>query len=677
MKKLDLHIHTVATPSDPTFIFSMDTLKKYISCRDIDAIAITNHNIFDFSQYREIVAALPDSIVFPGIEINIGNNGGHLIVIAKIDEVEEFAHKCKSIESEIKTPKDHITVEQLKNIFANLDRYLLIPHYDKKPPVNKVVLEQLKEELVCGEVNSIKKFIYCQKDSDSLTPVYFSDFRAKEDPDIMPIRQTYFDIDEISIDAIKRCLTDKGKVSLTEKEGHQRFVALPKLELSTGLNVIIGERSSGKTYTLKQIDKYFDNVKYIKQFALLETDPEKADKEFTEKIAIKQSGLAKDYFDLFIRVVDDVKNISLENDERKLEKYLTSLQSHAQETEREDLFSNCRFYSENEYEINDLANLKKLIEAVDMLLSSTQYRELIEKNVSRNNLIKLYKSLIEEHIKEQELVLKKLWINNVIGGIKKKLQSNTAAIRVEDANFYGIQLNRMKIKKFEEIVNDIKKEKKIYSKEIEGFTIEVKTKPYSGASSLKNHSKKQIAFSEAFSEYGNPYNFLQKLKDIEKLEDTSYYEYFADVEYKILNQFGFEVSGGERAEFNLLQEINDAYQYDMLMVDEPESSFDNIFLKNKVNHMLKEISGVMPVVIVTHNSTVGASIKPDFLVHTKRFINEDKMVTYDIFYGSPTSKYLENKSGEQIRNIQATLDCLEAGEAAYLERGKEYEMLRD
>ena len=47
MKKLDLHIHTVATPSDPTFIFNMDTLKKYISCRDIDAIAITNHNFFD------------------------------------------------------------------------------------------------------------------------------------------------------------------------------------------------------------------------------------------------------------------------------------------------------------------------------------------------------------------------------------------------------------------------------------------------------------------------------------------------------------------------------------------------------------------------------------------------------------------------------------------------------
>ena len=39
MKKLDLHIHTVATPSDPTFIFNMDTLKKYdditLLCGDV------------------------------------------------------------------------------------------------------------------------------------------------------------------------------------------------------------------------------------------------------------------------------------------------------------------------------------------------------------------------------------------------------------------------------------------------------------------------------------------------------------------------------------------------------------------------------------------------------------------------------------------------------------------
>lgn len=38
----------------------------------------------------------------------------------------------------------------------------------------------MKDNIICGGVNSIKRFIYCQKDNPSLTPVYFSDFRAKE-----------------------------------------------------------------------------------------------------------------------------------------------------------------------------------------------------------------------------------------------------------------------------------------------------------------------------------------------------------------------------------------------------------------------------------------------------------------------------------------------------------------
>lgn len=677
MKKIDLHIHTLSTVSDVSFTFSIEVLEQYIKDRKIDAIAITNHNMFDLMQYREIVSRLSGTIVFPGIEINVGNNAGHMLVIGKQDDVEEFGHRCECVQKEIKSEKDSITTEQLKNIFGTLDRFLLIPHYDKKPSIDKKILEELREDIICGEVNSVKKFIYCQKDESSLTPVYFSDFRAKENAEVFPIRQTFFDIDEISLEAIKKCLTDKNKVALSETEGHKKFFALPELELSTGLNVIIGERSSGKTYTLNQIYRYFDNIKYIKQFELLETDPEKAAKDFTDKIATKQSGITKEYFESFIRVVDDVKDISLERDEKQIESYLTSLQKHASETERADMFSKCKFYVENDFEINDLESLKKLIAAVDTLLCTKQYKEIIEQNIERENLIKLHEALIEEYVKEQQIVLKKLWINDIIGNIKQRLQSKTAATRVVDVNFYCVQMNRTKIEKFETIVMNLKEERRIYCKDLGGFSIEVKTKPYSRAGSLKSHSKKQISFSDAYSCYESPYMFLQKLKNIEKLEDTTYYEYFVDVEYRILNQFGFEVSGGERAEFNLLQEINDAYQYDMLMVDEPESSFDNIFLRNRVNHMLREISQEMPIIIVTHNSTVGASIRPDFLVHTKRVVKGNKNISYEVYYGHPTNRTLKSNEGKEIKNLQATLDCLEAGETAYAERGKEYEMLRD
>lgn len=68
MKKIDLHIHTVSTPSDKHFSFCMERLMWYVSEGNLDAIAITNHNMFDLKQFQEIKSQLEIKI-FPGIEI--------------------------------------------------------------------------------------------------------------------------------------------------------------------------------------------------------------------------------------------------------------------------------------------------------------------------------------------------------------------------------------------------------------------------------------------------------------------------------------------------------------------------------------------------------------------------------------------------------------------------------
>ena len=41
----------------------------------------------------------------------------------------------------------------------------------------------------------------------------------------------------------------------------------------------------------------------------------------------------------------------------------------------------------------------------------------------------------------------------------------------------------------------------------------------------------------------------------------------------------------------------------ILILDEPESSFDNIFLRDGVDSLLKDISKTIPVIIATHNNT--------------------------------------------------------------------------
>lgn len=70
MKKVDWHIHTVPTIKDSTFTFDIDKMQLYVQTLKLDAIAITNHNIFDKSQFEKIKEKI-NITVFPGVEVDI------------------------------------------------------------------------------------------------------------------------------------------------------------------------------------------------------------------------------------------------------------------------------------------------------------------------------------------------------------------------------------------------------------------------------------------------------------------------------------------------------------------------------------------------------------------------------------------------------------------------------
>jgi predicted metal-dependent phosphoesterase TrpH len=70
MKKIDLHVHTISTPSDRQFAFDLKRLKDYVNVRSLDGIAITNHNTFNLNQFEDVRNAL-DITVLPGIEIDL------------------------------------------------------------------------------------------------------------------------------------------------------------------------------------------------------------------------------------------------------------------------------------------------------------------------------------------------------------------------------------------------------------------------------------------------------------------------------------------------------------------------------------------------------------------------------------------------------------------------------
>lgn len=670
MKKIDFHIHTVKSVSDRHFEFDIESLKEYVDLLKIDCIAITNHNLFDKIQFEEICKELQIK-VFPGIEIDL--EGGHLLLISENDILDDFTLKCQKVKDLIPTKDDSISYEQLIQIFPNLKDYLLIPHYDKKPNIKPITLEKLGENIIAGEVTSLRKFKTCVKEADKLTPLIFSDCRFVENMSSYPTRQTYIDVEDTTLNAIKGCLYDKTKVFLSKEDGNDFFQATDDgIMLSTSLNVIVGGRSSGKTYTLDKICENFDNVKYLRQFSLLQNDKE----NFKKLVTTRHSLVTENYLKEFKDVVLDINEIDLISNEISLDKYLISLKKYASETNNLDTFSKCKLYNETKYNLDSLENLKKVISATETLLETNEYKDIVNRHVTDVSLKNLVIELIQKYNELYEKNLKKDWTNNLIESIKDSLKFRSTTTSIEEVDFSKIQSEKIKVQKFIKLVKSVQSEKIIDSKEIRGFKVLAKTKKYTGASQLKKKSKTNLRFSDAFNNYESPYKFLISLQNV-GIEETEFYKYFVDIDYRTLNKHGYEVSGGERSEFNLLHEISDALKHDLLLIDEPESSFDNVFLKNEVNELIKEISKEIPVIVVTHNSTIGASISPNHLVFTQKTVNAGN-VDYKVFFGHPTSKILKSVDGDAIKNLDVLLNCLEAGEDAYNQRNiTNYEILKD
>lgn len=673
MKKIDFHIHTISTVSDHDFKFSLEQLRKYVVESGLHCIAITNHNTFDLEQFNLIKEELP-ICVFPGIEIDL--EGGQLLLIGDGDNVVDFADKAQLIASKCSSKKS-IELKEFSAIYPDLLKYLLIPHYEKKPQLKEEILGSLASYITAGEVSSPKKFIYCQKNKDKLVPVYFSDCRVDKNLDPLPVRQTFIDCDDISFGAIKNCLRDKSKVTLSEVDGNSLFQVFDNgQKLSTGLNVIIGERSTGKSFTLDKIEREWKNVKYIKQFTLVARDEKEDKRKFNKWLSEGHSLLSREYLRELEQVVNDVIDIDIEQNNKSVSEYLESLLKFAKEKEKHDVFSKAKLFSEEEYQILDQKGLKELIASTIHLIENTEFRKTIENYVSRDSLKLLLVDLMNQFGERELERIKKVWINELVKDIKSKLQFKTAATPPSEINLYKIAVDNNKVEKFSNVIALARKEREIMRKPMKRFDVVASTGGFEGALELQKLSRTKSTFSTAFSKYNRPYQYLQELKNIAGIEVADIYRYFVKIDYRILNEDGAVASGGERSEFNLLQEVEDAKKYDILLVDEPESSFDNLFLKDEVNEIIKDLSLQMPVVLVTHNSTVGASIKPDYLLCTKKKLKDRKPI-YDIYSGFPTSKKLRSINGDTIETWDVMMGCLEAGETAYNDRRAGYEDLKN
>lgn len=249
----------------------------------------------------------------------------------------------------------------------------------------------------------------------------------------------------------------------------------------------------------------------IRKFELIEPDPEATAKEFAEKIKTKRSGIADDFLKDFACVVEDVRDVSLESDEKQIEDYLSSLIKYAKEQDRVDSFAKCKIFSETLYSKRKMDGIDDLISLVEKLISAREYREIIDKHVSIESLKTLHQELVRKAIQEKQKSLKEEWVNLVVKKVKSALKIRSSSNEVGDIDLYDIQMNRKKIERFSSLVSAIKQDSVIKEYEKGGFKVRVRKTKFNGAGELKKFSgKTNVHFSEIYEDYiSSPYRYLQ------------------------------------------------------------------------------------------------------------------------------------------------------------------------
>ncbi len=147
MKTIDLHCHTKATKSGDAKSRNVtpDDFAKEISCAGIEIAAITNHNLFDLDQFRELVAAT-DGIaqVWPGVELDVKRGGErwHMLVVCNPDSAEEFSSRLSQLVNGLRPDDVLLEFDDIWEAFLPVDA-LFISHAHKEPGISERAMREI------------------------------------------------------------------------------------------------------------------------------------------------------------------------------------------------------------------------------------------------------------------------------------------------------------------------------------------------------------------------------------------------------------------------------------------------------------------------------------------------------------------------------------------------------
>ncbi|MED9975151.1 MAG: hypothetical protein UE505_09370 [Streptococcus salivarius] len=404
VKKIDFHIHTVPSIKDSEFTYSSKWLIKYVNEANLDAIAITNHDLFDKDNYLQVKKDMLKArngepvVVFPGMELALEKF--HVNIVFPDSMVDELTDFSSWLQEKHVDQNSSITIDELFTNLKNWNQGIYIFELGKSKGIDEIPIE-LQEVTAVGGVRNQFQFQIIKNEEDSLTPVLFSDAHAtkidsdpdRNDIDKLKSKSTYIQIDNCNFSEIKNCISDKSKVSLT-RDNLQDVVEIDGYNLSTGLNLVVGKRGTGKTHFLEQIKKQFDKEE-IYEIAQFETA--KAD-SYIEKQRKEQGNKAfenwkEKYNRQFLSIKGYLDSIDKSYDE-DIELFLDSVKEYASDLDRKGKSQQFKLFREAPFELQTTDYIEEGLNSLLQLINNERIWTLLgDSNSKRGFFIETYNEL--------------------------------------------------------------------------------------------------------------------------------------------------------------------------------------------------------------------------------------------------------------------------------------------
>lgn len=306
--KIDLHIHSKASEYkerehyvEDSNISNIETLLKRLNENEVNLFAITDHNRFDFELYKalqkeiEINKYINVKKNLPGVEFDVqleeNKRACHIICIfedndiEKLSKIEEYIEKVRKL----KKKEEYYTIEEFESILYKIGlSTILIAHqktgFEQEGYKTRSLsegVENPEEWIKTGYINAleykktkvqgmIKKNLRdinrkCATITGSDCHVWNEypnkDKNTKTETVTMvkclpTFRGLMFAITSVDTRFDRKTITNNNKyISSIKLKGKE-------IKLSKGINVIIGDNASGKSFLLSKIAKKDKQAKY-------------------------------------------------------------------------------------------------------------------------------------------------------------------------------------------------------------------------------------------------------------------------------------------------------------------------------------------------------------------------------------------------------------------------------